>query len=114
MKLKSIYLTSLLGLALLNVFSSNSVQHSTTLRWENTRVKLEIVSFLIFLDEFELLQLLETPPDDLGWGVIVELRSNFSSVETTIEVREQSDSWVGAKIDFTSKWSDSCVDPVVI
>jgi hypothetical protein len=46
--------------------------------------------------------------------MIVELRSNFSSMETTIEMREQSDSGVGTKIDFTSEGSDSSVDPVVI
>lgn len=66
MKLKSIYLTSLLGFAFLDVLSSNSVKYSATLRGKNTGVELEVVSFLILFDQFELLQLLETPSDDLG------------------------------------------------
>lgn len=44
----------------------------------------------------------------------MELRSDLSSVEATVEVREQSDSGVGTKIDFASKRGDSGVDPVIV
>jgi hypothetical protein len=73
-----------------------------------------VISLLVLLDEFELLQLLESPSDDLGGGVIVEFRSAFSSVETTVEVGEESDAGVGAEVDFASKGGDSGVDPVVM
>lgn len=52
--------------ALLDVLSGDSVEHSASLRGEDTGVELEVISFLIFFDQFELFQLLKTPSDDLG------------------------------------------------
>lgn len=37
----------------------------------------------------------------------------FSSQESSVEVREESDSGVRAEVDFSSEGSDSSVDPVL-
>ena len=46
--------------------------------------------------------------------MVVELGSDFASVEAAVEVREQSDSGVRAQVDFASEGGDSGVDPVVV
>ena len=96
------------------MLSGNPVEHSASLRGKDTWVKLEVVSLLVLLYKFELLQLLQPPSDDLGRRVVVELGSDFASVEAAVEVREQSDSGVRAQVDFASEGGDSGVDPVVV
>lgn len=44
----------------------------------------------------------------------MELGSDLSAVETTVEVRQQSDAGMGAEVDFASEGRDSGVDPVVV
>ena len=44
----------------------------------------------------------------------MELGLAVSSVEATIEVREESDAGVGTKVDFSCEGSDSDVQPVLI
>ena len=44
----------------------------------------------------------------------MELGSDFSSVEATVEVRKESNSRMGAQVDFASERGDSSVYPVII
>ena len=96
------------------MLSSNSVENSATLRGQNAGVQLKAVSFLVLLDPLLLLELLKSPSDDLGGGVLVSLGLAVSSVPASVDVRKQSDTSVGSEVDFASKGSDSDVDPVVV
>ena len=60
------------------------------------------------------LQLLQSPSNDFGAGMVVPLRSAVSSLQSTIDVRQKSDSGVGSEVDFTSKGSNSNIDPVLV
>lgn len=55
----------------LDVLGSDSVQGSSSLIGDDSGIDFKAISFLILLDVFLLLQLLEAPSDDLGAGVIV-------------------------------------------
>lgn len=96
------------------MLSSNSVEDSSSLGGKDAGVQLEGISLFVLLDVFKFLELLKTPSDDLGGGVIVELALAVSSVEATIEVGEESDTGVGAQVDFSGEGGDSDVQPVVI
>ncbi len=99
---------------LLDVLGSDSVEDSATLRRKNAGVELERISLLVLLDKFELLQLLQSPSDDLGGGVLVSLAFAFSSQESSVKVGEESDTGMRAQVDFAGKRGDSNVDPVLV
>lgn len=60
------------------------------------------------------LELLKTPSDDLGASMIMRLRGAVSSLQSSVDVREQSDSGVRPEVDLPGEGCDSPVDPIVV
>jgi len=100
--------------SVLDMLSSDSVQGSSSLIWNDSGIDFKSISFLILLDVFLLLQLLKSPSDDLGAGVIVVLWGTSSSLEATIEMGEKTNSGSRAEIDLASKGGNSIVNPIII
>ena len=98
----------------LEVFGDNSVEGASSLIGDDSGVDLEGVSLLVFLDKFLLFELLESPSDDLGAGVLVSFGSALSSVESSVDVGEESDSGSGSDVDLSGKGGDLVVDPVFV
>lgn len=95
-------------------FGGDSIESSSSLLWDHSRVDLQLVSLLVFFDYFLLLQLLQAPSDDLWACVLVSGVSAGDSVLLAVEVGEQVDSGPGPEVDFTSECGNSVVDPVVV
>ncbi len=98
----------------LEVFSGDTVESSSSLTWKDTGVNLKLISFLVFLDEFLLLQLLKAPSDDLGWGVLVEFRSAFSSLESSVNMGKETDTWARSEVDLSCEGSNTVIEPIFI
>ena len=56
------------SLPVLDIFSGDSVEGSSSLAGDDSGVDLESISLLVLSDQFLLLELLEAPPDGLGAG----------------------------------------------
>ena len=97
-----------------DVFGSDSVKNPSTFVGDDSRVELESISLLVFLDNFLLLQLLQSPSDDLEGGVFVLGSSSGHSLLATEKMGEESDSGSGPDVDFSGKGGDSVVYPVII
>jgi hypothetical protein len=98
----------------LEVFSDYSVEGASSLIGDDSGVDLEGVSLLVFLNKFLLFELLKSPSDDLGAGVLVSFGSALSSVESSVDVGEESDSRSGSDVDLSGKGCDLVVDPVFV
>ena len=98
----------------LKVFGDDSVEGASSFVGDDSGVDLEGVSLLVLLDEFLLFELLESPSDDLGAGVLVSFRSALSSVKSSVDVGEESDSGSGADVDLSGQRGDLVVDPVFV
>ena len=96
------------------MLGGDSVEDSSAFGGENAGVELEAVSLLVLLDPLLLLELLKSPPDDLGGGVVAGLGLAVAFLPASVEVGEQSDSGVGAEVDFSGEGGDSDVDPVFV
>ena len=94
--------------------SGDSVEGTSAFIGDDSSIDLKLVSLLILLDDFLLLQLLETPSDDLQVGVLVSGVSAGHSVLLPVQVRQQVDSGPGPQVDFPGQGSNSHVDPVVV
>ena len=97
-----------------NELSGDSVEGTSAFIGDDSSIDLKLVSLLILLDDFLLLQLLETPSDDLQVGVLVSGVSAGNSVFLAIQVGQQVHSGSRSQVDFSSEGSHSHVDPVVI
>jgi hypothetical protein len=97
-----------------NVFSNNSVQSSSSFVSDDSRVNLQSISLLVFLDDSLLLELLQSPSDNLGTGLLMSFRSALSSVKASLDVRQKSDSSSWSDVDFSGQRSNFVVDPVII
>jgi hypothetical protein len=98
----------------LEVFGDDSVESASSFISDDSGVDLEGVSLLVLLDEFLFLKLLESPSDDLSSGVLVSFGSALASVESSVNVGEESDSGSWADVNFSGKRSDLVVNPVLV
>ena len=85
------------------MLSCNTVKSSSSFIGNDSGIDFQAISFLILLNVFLLLQLLKSPSDDLGAGVIMMFGSASSSLESSVEVREESDSSARSKIDLAGE-----------
>lgn len=98
----------------LEVFGDDSVEGASSFVSDDSGVDLESVSLLVLLDEFLLFELLKSPSDDLGASVLVSFGSALSSVESSVDVGEESDSGSRADVDLSGQGGDLVVDPVFV
>lgn len=96
------------------MFGDDSVQGASSLIGNNSWVDLKAVSLLVLLDEFLLFKLLQSPSDDLGSSVLMSFWSDFSSVKSTVNVGQESDSGSWSDVNFSGQWSDFVVNPIFI
>ena len=96
------------------MFGDDSVQGASSLIGDNSWVDLKAVSLLVLLDEFLLFKLLQSPSDDLGSSVLMSFWSDLSSVKSTVNVGQKSDSGSWSDVNFSGQWSDFVVNPVLI
>ncbi len=85
------------------MLSCNTVKSSSSLIGDDSSIDLQAISFLILLNVFLLLQLLKSPSDDLGAGMIMMFGSTSSSLESSVEMGEKSDSSARSKIDLAGE-----------
>ena len=71
----------------INELSSNSIESTTTFFRNNSGVNFQGISLLIFLYYLLLLELLESPSNDLGAGVLMSRGSASNSVFLSVDVR---------------------------
>ena len=71
----------------LDVFGGDSVEDSSSLIGDDSRVEFEGISFLVFLDDFLLFELLESPSDDFEGSVLVLGSSGWHSLLSSEKVR---------------------------
>ena len=97
-----------------NEFGDDSVKGTSSFISNDSGVDFEGISLLVFLDDFLFFKLLQSPSDDFGTGMLMSFRSDFTSVESTVDVGEESDTSSGSDVNFSGKRSDLVVDPVFI
>lgn len=97
-----------------NVLSNNSVQSTSSFISHDSRVDLQSVSLLVLLDDSLLFQLLQSPSDNFGTGLLMSFGSALSSIEASLNVRQKSDSSSWSDVDFSGQRSDFVVNPVII
>jgi hypothetical protein len=98
----------------LDVFSDDSVKSASSFISDDSGVDFKGISLLVFLDDFLFLKLLKSPSDHFGSSLLMSFRSDFTSVESTVDVGEESDTSSGSDVNFSGKRSDLVVDPVFI
>jgi len=108
------WLNTYLSFSILDVFSYDSIEGSSAFVWNNSGVDLQAVSLLVLLNELLLLQLLQSPSDYFSAGVVMSFRSASSSLQSTVNVGQKSDSSVRSEVNFSGKRSNSGVDPVIV
>ena len=104
----------MLSFSILDGLSDDSVEGSSSIVGDDPGVDFKGVSLLVFFNIFLFLELLKTPSDDLGASMIMRLRGAVSSLQSSVDVREQSDSSMRPEVDLSGKRGNSSVDPVII
>ena len=94
--------------------SSNSVKSSSTFIGDNPSIDFELISFLIFLDNFLLLQLLKSPSDNFQVSMFMSGVSAGNSVLLAIEMRQQIHTGSRSQVNFSSQGGNTNVNPVVV
>lgn len=100
--------------SVLDGFSDDSVEGPSSIVGDDPGVDFKGVSLLVFFNIFLFLELLKTPSDDLGASVIMRLRGAVSPLQSSVDVREQSDSGVRPQVDLAGQRGHPSVDPIVI
>lgn len=83
-------------------FGGDSIEGSSAFFRDDSGVDLEGVSLLVFFNDFLLFELLETPSDYLGAGVLVPGVPAGDSVLLAVDMGEEVDSSSGSDVDFSS------------
>ena len=86
-----------------NEFGDNSVKGTSSFVSNDSGVDFEGISLLVFLDDFLFFELLQSPSDDFGTGVLMSFRSDFSSVKTSVNVGQKSNSSSWSDINFSGQ-----------
>ena len=84
-------------------FGGDSVKILGTFLGDDSSIELELVSLLVFLDNLKLLELLESPSDDLSSSINVVRKTVPSVLSRSIEVCQKSDSSSGSDINLSGK-----------
>lgn len=98
----------------LDVFSGNSIKDGSAFFWNYSWFQFKNIVFGIFFDNFVLLELLETPSDNLSSSGLMFWWSAVNSMFSAIEMRKESDTSSRSQIDFSSQSSNSVINPVLI
>ena len=84
-------------------FGGDSVKILGAFLGDDSGVDLKFVSLLVFLDNLELLELLESPSDDLSSSINVVRKTVPSVLGGSVEVGQEPDSGSGSDIDLPGK-----------
>ena len=84
-------------------FSGDSVKILGAFLGDDSGVDLKFVSLLVFLDNLELLELLESPSDDLSSSINVVRETVSSVLSRSVEVCQKSDSSSGSDVNLSGK-----------
>lgn len=96
------------------MLSCNSIKCSSAFVRNDSSINLESISFFVLFDQSYLFELLKSPSNDLCACMIMVFRSTASTLESSVKMRQESNSSSRAKIDLSCEGCNTMINPIII